>query len=64
MNWLTYVEVASHGCLDAFWTHFWVLGYLFKEQSPHWYNLFQKSEVMFKIQYGVVIRSRNPSEAP
>lgn len=64
VNWLTYMEVASHGYLHAFWTHFWVLGYFLKEQSPHWHNLFQKSELTLKIQYGVVIRNRNPSEAP
>ena len=51
-SWFIYIY------LDTFWAYFWVLGYIFKEQSPCLSNLLQKSELILKIHCGVAIRSR------
>lgn len=51
MNRLIYMKIASWcSYLGAFRAQSWVLGYIFKEQSPRLCNLFQKNEQMFKIQ--------------
>lgn len=64
-NCLMVMDVASsHGYLGAFWAYLGFLGYIVKEQIPCLHNhLFQESELMFEIQYGVAMRSRNASKA-
>lgn len=57
-KWPHVVSILTH-----FWAYFWVLGYIFKEQSPRLSNLLQQSELMFKTHYRMAIKSRNPLKA-